>query len=56
MLIQLDLDKLKNKNSTIISSEEALKDVIPIPWSKEVLSSEKQVDVVTNFVVPYRCK
>lgn len=29
----LDLNKLKSKKSTIISSEEALKDIIPIDWS-----------------------
>jgi hypothetical protein len=39
----LDLNKLNTKKYTIISSEEALKDIIPINWSKEVLSGKKKV-------------
>lgn len=39
----LDLDKLRTKKSTIVSTEEALKDIVPINWSKDVLSGEKKV-------------
>lgn len=35
-------------NSKIISSEEALKDVVPIIWPKEILSGGKKA-VVTNL-------
>ena len=39
----LDISKLNTKKSTIISYEEALKDIIPINWSKDVLSGKKKV-------------
>lgn len=32
-----------NKKHKIISSEEALKDVVPINWSNDVLSGKKKV-------------
>ena len=31
------------KNAKIISSEESLKDIVPINWSEEVLSGNKKV-------------
>lgn len=34
---------LKNKKTTIVSSEEALKDVTPIDWSDDVLSGKMKV-------------
>lgn len=42
-----DLQILANKKSWIVSSEEALKDVIPIDWGSEVLEGKKKV-LVTN--------
>lgn len=39
----LYLSKLEGKKSTIISSEEALKDIEIINWSKDVLSGLKKV-------------
>lgn len=39
----LDLNKLKNRPHKVVSSEEALKDVIPFEWSKEVLEGKKKV-------------
>lgn len=39
---KLDRSKLKNRKRTIISSEEALKDVVPIDWSDEVLSGVQE--------------
>ncbi|MBU5485988.1 hypothetical protein KQI86_16830 [Clostridium sp. MSJ-11] len=39
----LSLGILQNKKSTIISTEESLKDVVPMNWSEEVLSVEKKV-------------
>ena len=38
-----DLQILANKKSRIISSEEALKDVVPIDWGSEVLEGKKKV-------------
>jgi hypothetical protein len=39
----LDINKLNSKRYTIVSSEEALKDIIPINWSKDVLSGKRKV-------------
>ena len=41
----LNLDKIKNKPCKIVTSEEALKDIIPFNWSKEVLEGKKTVVV-----------
>lgn len=38
----LDLSKLNGK-ATIVSSEKALEDIIPINWSKDVLSGKKKI-------------
>lgn len=42
---KLDKSKLKNRKRTVISSEEALKDVTPINWRDEVLEGRKE-DIV----------
>lgn len=42
-LKSLDLNKLKNKKATIISSEKALKEVTPINWNEDILSGEKKI-------------
>lgn len=39
---KLDIEKL-TKNSKVISSEEALKDVEPFNWSEDVLKGDKKV-------------
>ena len=39
----LDMDKIKMKKTRILSSSEALKDVIPPEWDKEVLSGAKKI-------------
>jgi len=44
----LDLNKLKSKKHTIISSKEALKDITPIEWSEDVLSGKKKVIIDCN--------
>lgn len=41
----LDLNKIKNKKSTIVSSKEALKDVTPIEWDKKILSGGEKIVV-----------
>lgn len=43
----LDLQALSRKKGKFISSEEALKDVVPIDWGDEVLRGEKKV-TITN--------
>ena len=46
MTRSLDLNKIKHRiKSTPISSEEAMKDITPVPWSKDVLSGEKKVEI-----------
>lgn len=40
---KLDMNKLFSKKSTIISTKESLKDVVPIEWNNEVLSGKKKV-------------
>lgn len=40
---KLDFNKIAHRCTKTISSTEALKDVTPIAWSKEVLSGEKKV-------------
>jgi len=37
-----------NKKSTIVSSEKALEDIIPINWSEDVLSGKKKVLIVCD--------
>ena len=41
----LDLQTLMRKNGKIISSKEALKDVQPVDWGKDVLQGKKKVTV-----------
>ncbi|WP_035794423.1 hypothetical protein [Clostridium algidicarnis] len=41
----LNLEKLKDRRSVIISSNQALKDIVQINWSKKVLNGRKQVEV-----------
>lgn len=40
---RLNFDKISNRCKKSISSAEALKDITPIAWAKEVLSGEKKV-------------
>lgn len=41
----LDMSKIKDKKSSIVTSREALKDVTPINWSRDVLSGKKTITV-----------
>ena len=41
----LNFDKIKNKLMNPISSEEALKEIIPFNWSKDVLNGNKKITV-----------
>ena len=40
---KLNLDKLKNRKHIDISSKEALKNIVPIKWSKDILSGKKLI-------------
>jgi len=42
----LDIRKIKDKKSVVVSTEEALKDVIPIEWDTEVVNGNKHVVLV----------
>lgn len=39
----LNLHAVFDKTSTIVSTEEALKDVAPIEWKKEILQGEDKI-------------
>ena len=40
---KLNLNKLKNRSYKIISSKEALKNVIPIEWNNDILNGKKKI-------------
>ena len=40
---RLDFSKISNRNTKIVSSEEALKDVKPIEWSEDVLNGKRDM-------------
>ena len=40
---RLDLEKLKGRITKVISTEEALKDVVPMEWPEEVMSGKQKV-------------
>lgn len=45
---RLDFSKLSGRKSKIVSSEEAVKDVTPINWSKDVLSGDKKINIISK--------
>lgn len=49
-MTELNMEKIHKRIKKTISMEEALKDVVPMNWSDEVLSGQRQV-VVTNMEV-----
>lgn len=42
---KLNIDKLNSRIDKIITSEEALNEIVPIEWSKDVLDGNKKVSV-----------
>lgn len=40
---KLDLSKLKSRKRKVISTEDSLRDIVPIQWSDEVISGQKKV-------------
>ncbi|KUO73380.1 MAG: hypothetical protein APF77_13745 [Clostridia bacterium BRH_c25] len=45
---KLDLNKIANKKSIIVSTKEALEDVTPVNWSDIVLSGKKKIIIEKN--------
>ena len=41
----LDLDKIKSRITKTVTSAEAVKDIVPIQWSNDVLSGKKKAIV-----------
>ena len=50
----LNMNVLRSKKTTIVSSEEALKDITPIDWSKDVLSGRKKVTIISANLDKYK--
>lgn len=45
-MVKLNVKKLrKEKNTVIVSSKEALREVNPIEWSKEVMTGQKKIEI-----------
>ena len=42
---RLDFSKISSRNTKVVSSEEALKDVKPIEWSEDVLNGKRKVTI-----------
>ena len=50
----IDMSKIKSKKSRFVSSEEALKDVKPVIWDKEVLDGQLKVVICKESPFIYR--
>ena len=48
---KLDMSKLKFSEHSIISTEEALKDVTPIDWPEDVLNGDKKVIISKEGII-----
>lgn len=42
---KLNINKLKDRKHINISSEEALEDIVPFNWSKDVLEGKKTITI-----------
>ena len=42
---RLDFSKISSRNTKVVSSEEALKDVTPVEWSEDILNGKRKVTV-----------
>ena len=40
---RLDLEKLKSRITKVITTEEALKDVVPMEWPEEVMTGKQKI-------------
>lgn len=44
-MLKLNMNKISNRIVATVSSEEALKDIIPIEWPEEVKAGNKKVRI-----------
>ena len=51
-----DINTLNEKEATIVSSEFALKDIIPVKWDDKVVSGQKKVLLVADGDSLYAAK
>ena len=42
---RLDFSKISSRNTKVVSSEEALKDVTPVEWSEDILNGKRKVTI-----------
>ena len=54
-MVKLNMEKINSRITKIVSSEEALRDVVPIDWSDEVLSGKKKVTITNATKEEERC-
>ena len=47
-MAKMNVEKLNSRIDKVISSEEALKSIVPMEWSEDILTGNKQV-LVTNI-------
>ena len=47
-MAKLNVEKLNSRIDKVISSEQALKSIVPMGWSEDILTGNKQV-LVTNI-------
>ena len=47
-MAKLNVEKLNSRIDKVISSEEALKSIVPMEWPEDILTGNKQV-LVTNI-------
>ena len=43
--IKLDMDKVAKRKHEEMSTEEALKDIVPIDWAEDVLNGERKITI-----------
>lgn len=47
-MAKLNVEKLNSRIDKVISSEETLRTIVPMEWSKDILTGNKQISV-TNI-------
>ena len=48
---QLNMNKIKHRIKRNLSSEEALKDIVKIDWTDEILSGKKKVCITKENII-----
>ena len=49
MIKKLNTEKIKTNTNNIMSSKEALKDVVPIQWSEDILSDKNELKNIIKY-------